>query len=532
MGRWVAGWVALALSAVASRAEAGGLYFSDRGVRPLGRAGAFVAGADDAGSIAYNPAGLAFTGHQLLIDASWVQFRSVYQRKALLEQVDPNTGQPTGQTFTQTFPAVEGTTPVLPIPTIVYANPLGQKELNFALGVWAPYAAIMSYPEQVNGQPAPQRYSMLSMDGSALAIPGVYASYKPKALNDQLALGAGVEMLVGYLQTSVVFSACVPVRFVCAPEQPEYDATSQLRVGPNIAPSGVIGAIFVPSEFIRLGASFHLPFWISSPATVSVRLPSASVFDNASQDGDEAEVDFQLPYTLRVGVEIRPIERLRVEAGIAYEGWAMHDEISVAPRNIVLRNVEAFPPEYKVGPISIQRGFQNSWSTRLGGEIGLPVGDYVIDARAGIMYEKSAIPPAMVNAASIDLDKVTLALGGSLHIGKWRFDGVIARVMGMPVNVGLDEQRVVQVNPVQANPAPTPHYINAGKYQADATVLGVGLVYQFDDAAKSPAGGSPVEPPTKPGSAPPPEQPRTAKPKTEKEGDQEFEKAFEKEVGE
>ena len=32
-------------------AHGGGLYFSDRGVRPMGRAGAFVAGADDLGSI-------------------------------------------------------------------------------------------------------------------------------------------------------------------------------------------------------------------------------------------------------------------------------------------------------------------------------------------------------------------------------------------------------------------------------------------------------------------------------------------------
>ncbi|MGE3672490.1 MAG: hypothetical protein AB7K71_22655, partial [Polyangiaceae bacterium] len=44
-----------------ARAEAAGLYFSDRGVRPMGRAGAFIAGADDAGAIWYNPAGLADT---------------------------------------------------------------------------------------------------------------------------------------------------------------------------------------------------------------------------------------------------------------------------------------------------------------------------------------------------------------------------------------------------------------------------------------------------------------------------------------
>jgi long-chain fatty acid transport protein len=523
----LAGAAALAVSLLPGRSSAGGLYFSDRGVRPLGRAGAFVAGADDAGSIAYNPAGIAFAGNQLLVDASWLQYSSVYQRRARLQQIDPNTGDPVGAPYEQTFPAVEGSTPVLPIPTIVYTDNFGLKDHNFAIGLWAPYSAITSYPERVNGQPAPQRYSLLTLNGSALAIPGVYGSWMPEK---NVALGAGIEMLTGYFQTSVVFSACVPDRFICAPEQPEYDATSQLRVGPIFAPSGVIGAIVQPTEIVKIGASFHLPVWISAPATVSVRLPTASVFDNARQDGDEASVAFELPYTLRTGIEVTPVERLNFEVGFAYEGWGMHDEITVTPENIALRDVEAFPAEYRVSELSIQRGFENSWSARVGAELGIEAGSYLIDLRAGVMYEKSAIPPAYLNASTIDLDKTTFAGGGSLHIGKWRFDAVIARVIGTSVEVGLDEQRIPQVNPVEANEPASPHYVNAGTYQASATVLGVGLVYQFD---------STKEPPTRPGTAPPPEteparEPVSSqKPKAEAPADEDdaFDKAFEKETG-
>ncbi len=67
--------------ASATGAQAAGLYFGDRGVRSLGRAGAFVAGADDGGAIAYNPAGLAFAGHAYLGDFAWVNYTSTYQRK-------------------------------------------------------------------------------------------------------------------------------------------------------------------------------------------------------------------------------------------------------------------------------------------------------------------------------------------------------------------------------------------------------------------------------------------------------------------
>ena len=80
------------LSLAASPARAAGLYFSDRGVRPLSRGGAFIAGADDLGAIAYNPAGLYDAGSAFLFDASWLHFTAEYSRQAILRQVDPNTG--------------------------------------------------------------------------------------------------------------------------------------------------------------------------------------------------------------------------------------------------------------------------------------------------------------------------------------------------------------------------------------------------------------------------------------------------------
>src|SRR5690606_1470373 len=62
------------------RAAAGGFYLADRGVRPLGRGGAFVAGADDPHALWYNPAGLAWSGDQLLIDASLSLFEVSFTR--------------------------------------------------------------------------------------------------------------------------------------------------------------------------------------------------------------------------------------------------------------------------------------------------------------------------------------------------------------------------------------------------------------------------------------------------------------------
>src|SRR2546422_3661748 len=81
---------AVAVSGFAADAPAAGLYFSDRGVRPMGRAGAFVAGADDLGAIWYNPAGLADAGTSVLVDFSWLRFNAEYTRELYVVDAQNN----------------------------------------------------------------------------------------------------------------------------------------------------------------------------------------------------------------------------------------------------------------------------------------------------------------------------------------------------------------------------------------------------------------------------------------------------------
>ena len=166
----------------ATDAHAGGLYFSDRGVRPMGRAGAFVAGADDLGAIWYNPAGLADAGTTLLVDFAWLHFSSEYTRQLRIVDADN-----TVRTFES--PTVTGTSPFIPFPTLAGSYNFGEhKEWTIAVGVVAPYTAIASYPITVDGQPSPSRYSLGSFDGSALVLLGGWFAYKPI---EQLRIGLG-----------------------------------------------------------------------------------------------------------------------------------------------------------------------------------------------------------------------------------------------------------------------------------------------------------------------------------------------------
>src|SRR3954468_22891933 len=109
--RLAAAAIGLSIASGATSADASGMYTSERGVRPLGRGGAFVAGADDLGAVAYNPAGLADAGSSLLLDASWGHVSTGFTRRGIVEDNARNRS-------VITFPKVTGTTPFIPVPTI------------------------------------------------------------------------------------------------------------------------------------------------------------------------------------------------------------------------------------------------------------------------------------------------------------------------------------------------------------------------------------------------------------------------------
>ncbi len=468
--------LAIASSVTAAPSNAAGLFTADRGVRPLGRGGAFVAGADDLGAVWYNPAGLSDAGNTILVDFSWLNFSTEYTRATQVADAG-------GTVRTIDYPQVSGRTPFLPLPTIAGSYNFGKnKEYTAAFGIFAPYTAVPTFPESVDGQPAPSRYSLVTLEGSALVTVGAYFAWKA---SEKFRIGGGLGAVVGKFTSSVVFSASPSDRLIGAPEDPAYDAASQLDVGPIVAPTGNLGVIAVPFKALRLGLSGQLPTWINAPAAIKVKLPTAAPFDRATQDGDEAQVKFRLPAVVRAGVELRtdpsPESQIRIEASYVREFWSLHDSIDIESKNVRLYDITGFPSPFGVAPISLPRNFQDSNSFRLGGEYSLKnlLRDYWIDLRAGISYETSAIPNAYVSPLTYDANKLIGSVGGGIHIGEhWRMDGVASIIMLNGTTVDPADARVPRVNPVRGNPTAT-EPINGGTYAARALILGVGVNYKF-----------------------------------------------------
>lgn len=452
-------------------AAAGGFFFTGRGTRPAGRGFAFVAGADDPQALHYNPAGLAYSGQQFLLDLSLTWFRGSYAR------VDSGGN---------TLPTVDLHTIPLPIPGIAYSHPLND-EFTLGVGLMVPNALLGDYPNGARADgsacdpespdntdcgPAPQRYSAYTLSGTALVQLEMALAWRP---HPRISVGAGLGILLGNFAAEVALSACDNA--ICAqPEDPDYDARVQMTLErfwdlvPNL---GVI----VDLDMVRLGASFRFyPRGIQGTANLRVRLPAATFFEGAEVDGDNAEVDIPLPMILRLGAEVRPIDTLRVEAALVWERWSKQQEIGISPTDITLTNVTAIG-DYAVGDVGILRDMNNTVSLRLGGELSILDGR--LDLRAGFSFETSGFDDRTLTAMTIDTRKTVLGVGGSLRVGdSLLLDVAYAHVFMQNRNVSNSE--VAQANGIRPNiTGADAVFIGNGRYRWSADIFAVGLRYQF-----------------------------------------------------
>jgi long-chain fatty acid transport protein len=493
--------VLCAVGALPQRAEAGGLFLTDRGTRPLGRGFAFVAGADDPQSIWYNPAGLGFSGQQLLLDATMTFLRADFTR------IDSGGN---------VLPTVSVDAAKLPIPMLAYSHPL-REDLVLGFGVFAPNASLLRWPRGVRadggtcdgtGEPtadceaAPQRYSLYSLEGSAFVNVTAALAYKPIP---ELSIGAGVQLLLGRFVGETAISACDG--FICTQaENPEYDGLARFDLNPIVHPGFTLGATY-DAGMVRVGASMvWWPSAVSGDAKLNVRLPSAPLFDGARVEGDTARLELDLPLMVRAGVEVRPVRQVRVEAAFVWEHWSTQDGAHIQPNDIWIRDAVAIG-DYQVGDIDIPRNMNDVYSLRLGAEIDAV--EDLLTVSVGLNYENSSFDDAYLSPLTLDSRKVVVALGASVQVIEGLFLDVSYGHVFM-ADPQVRNSQVPQPNPIRpprSTDVPAPAggaaFVGNGDYNMEADIVGVGLRWQVDPAAPA-SDGAEAEPEPTPGADPEP----------------------------
>jgi long-chain fatty acid transport protein len=428
------------------------MFLPFRGTRATGRAGAFTAGVDDASALYQNPAGMTdIDDWSFLIDGALILQRVGYDR------VDSG-GNPQ--------PHVDGQMNVLPLPTIALTYKPRQikgRFVTFGLGVWVPYLGVDSWPQ--NG---PQRYSNISINGSLLGVVELAASFK---LADWLSIGVGLENMILHFHSRVMLSACSELN--CAPEDPGFDALTQVDSDSAFTPSGVIGATFRFNK-IRAGINLQLPFFVRSSGTVATRLPTDPFFANSAVHGDSISVDFNLPLTLRAGLEYRITPRLRVELDFDYEAWSMQQNFKITPHNVYISGVPGIG-NYYLNTLTLVRGLNDTFGVNLGAEADVVkkrMGGIIL--RAGWALETSATPDATASVLTPDALRNVISIGGGLVLGPVRLEWGYAHIFFADRNV--TNSRSLQLNPLQPGLAVP---VGNGRYTIAADVLTAGLEARF-----------------------------------------------------
>ncbi|NOY24250.1 MAG: hypothetical protein GXP62_00090 [Oligoflexia bacterium] len=123
-----------------------------------------------------------------------------------------------------------------------------------------------------------------------------------------------------------------------------------------------------------------------------------------------------MPWIIRMGVAVRPVERVEIEAAAVYQNWKSAQQITVSNVNLTLKSTgnPILPDDQTItDDIVLPQGYADAWSLRLGGDAELT--DF-LTVRAGTYYETSAIPPEVVTVTLVDGKKWGLATGMSALI--------------------------------------------------------------------------------------------------------------------
>jgi long-chain fatty acid transport protein len=451
-------FVALVLLVPCARVHAGGLYLFERGARALGRGGAFIAAPDDPSALWYNPAGLAESKRQLVTDAVLPILLADFERR-----------YPDGSYA----PALKARQTPIPIPTLAVSHDLGLEDFTFGAGIFAPNTVLLNWERSVNGgEPSPARYSLIGLKGSVLANLAVGFAYHGLKV---ISFGADIQGVGGMFRAKTALSACDGA--ICTfPEQKSFDAYATATALPAIGLTGVFG-VTINLDALRLGASVMLPYTLRGSGKLDLTLPTDVVFSEAKLRGDEASISIDFPTIVRVGSEIRPLPYLRMEGAFVWEQWSRQKSIDLEFKDVTIENVTGIG-DYEVGPVSLKRAMNNTWSLRGGFELTVPkkwmVVDIDIQLRGGLAYETSAFSSKTLSPLTIDADKTILSGGLTIGFAKWlRFDTVAGWIFMK--NEDVRDSEITQPQAIRpANPA-LASVIGNGRYNHEAFFLGGGF---------------------------------------------------------
>jgi long-chain fatty acid transport protein len=477
--------VALARPAAAD----GGYYSGALGARAAGRAGAFVARADDVTAISYNPAGLAkLNGTVIQLGNRFSHNSYAYTRAPTLDWGNaPNDMPPTVM-----FDEARNATPWQALePFIGVASNLGLRNWGFALAAFAP-PGISREEFPVDGG---QRYMMVKREAIILN----YAGAAAWRYRDVFGVGATLQWIsVPRLIYSLVIDG-TPLAGAANPVSSELDMLATTQGSDPFTFNAILGAWVRPAPFLEIGlAGQVVPANIVTHSTLGVTALNPAVGDVVlRRDGmlaNDVTLRLPLPMMARAGIRYRGLvgerERFDIELNVEYETWSRVRNFVVETNGLVAE-APAQGSFVNIDRIVIDKSWRDTVAVKLGGDVAIIPDRWAL--RGGVYYETAV---AAASHAHVDFpggQRVGGSIGSSWLFRRWEI-AVAYQLRYQPTfSVSEANARVYQQVPGSACQPPytdpascNSHYpnqpspsVNAGRYAANSHLLSLAVLYRF-----------------------------------------------------
>ena len=515
----------------AGSAMAAGLYTPDLGVKAMGRAGAFVATADDNSALYYNPAGLfQMDGFQINGGLLGFSHSTCFQRfggdgRYKLSEEGYYQMDSQGNLVTEGgYSAVHNDVQLRPIPSFSISYGFENPDLTIALGLYAPLAPWVDYPVHGANRYRLSRMTMLQGNfalGAGWRLPGKM---------DWLAIGATFQVMTIGMQQDFMASADLEATGRnLNPEDAQWDIFTKFEAH-QVRPFGNFGVMMMPHDNISIGISFAPPYEFKGKGSVELQGEMGGRYLGQMKEDfgpilelmgvdldtspllihgidEDITVTTNQPAVLKAGVAVQPTPWLNLELDGHFEFWSVADQIVASDIDVPLEHCEGDqchglmeelqsrtdpvdPCDETLGLVdcsalgnyrgsdgegnhAIPQNWKNSAGIRFGGELQPYPGRLGI--RFGYAFEATAIPDETISITMIDNNKHLIGTGLSAYFEGFEFHVTYAHVIRQSRTVGLD----VSEGMTTGLAGTALNQVDAGTYCARDNFLGINVGFNF-----------------------------------------------------
>lgn len=414
------------------QAPAAGFALYQQGTGAMAQGMAFVAEANDASAIFYNPAGINQLKGPQVYAATFGYYR------------DQEYHGPNGE-FSQINHRFK------PTGAAYFTYPFYQDRVVGGIGFFVPFGLITPWPAGWTG-----RYLTTLTDLKTYNLNPV--------LSVKLRHNWSVALGMNFFWADADIRKNIPLKVFGLPDAETILKGDGGGLGVNV------GTLFEPIRGVKLGLAYRSNVYTVLKGNLDFRHPQgAPTSPPLAPKNIAGTAKLNFPPTITGGISVSRFQPFTFNFDVTWTGWSTYDKLEVRLQQPVI------PIRGASSVSSTPKNWKDSWAFRFGGNYQY---NENIKFRAGYTFDMSPVPDSTFEPQLPDNDRHVFAVGGD-----WKFWKGFTLGLAYSYILVLDRTKNnnIGVNlPLGAvPPLTTAEKFANGRYSADTHSVGVSLKYDF-----------------------------------------------------